>query len=249
MPTSSERTFGEILNTWVQTIGILAAGVWAAYTFVYKEIRLPSSAPVNVSVSLQLKKIGPKGITSEKQPIVAVEMQAAASNPSARTIYPLNSAWIARGCNIETGSNDASFAKDAEVSLNSSPQDYADISVTHITCSNVAAGHLFGDTTLKPSESTHRTNIFYVPTNKYDEIDVDVRVITTDRPNSVSLLWKLEPDGLRPTLYRVGKDGKQTEFEKDKNGEYLDRDLDGFGVQEAHSASSLSLWQQGRNPE
>jgi hypothetical protein len=244
MLKSSERTFGEILNTWVQTIGILAAGLWAAYTFVYKEIKVPSSAPVNVSVSLQLKKIGPKGITSEKQPIVAVEMQAGASNPSVRTVYPLNSAWIARGCNIETGANEASFAKEAEVSLNSSPQDYADISVTHISCSNVAAGHLFGDTTLKPGESTHRINIFYVPTNKYDEIDVDVRVITTDHPDAVALLWKLQPGGLRPTLYRVGKDGKRTEFEKDQTGEYLARELERVGVQEAHSAASLSLWQQ-----
>lgn len=44
----------------VQTTAIVLAGVWALYTFVYKEILLPKSAPVNVSIDLQLKKPNPQ---------------------------------------------------------------------------------------------------------------------------------------------------------------------------------------------
>lgn len=40
----SDKTFGEKLNVWVQTIGILLAGIWALYTFVYKEYIEPKKA-------------------------------------------------------------------------------------------------------------------------------------------------------------------------------------------------------------
>lgn len=240
---ASKRTFGEVLNTWVQTSGIIAAGGWAAYAFVYKEITVPNSAPVNVSIALQLKKIGPKSTASEKQTFIAAEMQTAATNPSTREVYVLGSAWIARGCRVDTGPNEESFSTQAEKSLNSPGEGYAEISVRDINYANVVAGRLFADTFLKPNKSVRRTKIFYIPVDRYDEIDLDVRVITTERPQSIALRWKVEFGGLRAVLYRVGKDGKQTEFETDKNGDYLDRDLAKIGLQELHSSSSLSLWQ------
>jgi hypothetical protein len=240
-PMTSEKTFGEILNTWVQTIGIVCAGAWAAYTFVYKDITLPKSAPVNISVTLNLKKIGPK--SPEKQGLTAVEMQTAATNPSAREVRLLSSAWIARGCSVIAEQNDPSFIEQAQLQLNSLHEGYAEQFAKFDQCSNAAAGHLFGDSFLKPNESVRRTKVFYVPTDRYDEIDVDVRVLTAERPEGVDLQWKVENGGLRAVFFRVDGNGRRTEFQKDKNGNYLDKDFAEFGIQESHSSWSLSLWQ------
>ena len=49
MGNNENPTFGKTLNTWVQTIGIIAAGAWGIYTFAFKEIVTPRSAPINIS--------------------------------------------------------------------------------------------------------------------------------------------------------------------------------------------------------
>jgi len=41
-----KKTIGERINTWVQTVGIVAAGIWASYTFVYNEVFVPRSAKI-----------------------------------------------------------------------------------------------------------------------------------------------------------------------------------------------------------
>lgn len=96
---TEERTLGQTLNTWVQTIGIVCAGAWALlYTFGYKDIFVPKSAPVNISLNLSLKKVGPKASSTDS--LTAVEMKIAATNPSSRPVYLLRSAWVAIGCTI-----------------------------------------------------------------------------------------------------------------------------------------------------
>ena len=99
MARSSERTIGQEVNTWVQTFGILVAAAWGVYTFIYKEIVLPKSAPVNISVNLELKTIGPSNPqeTEAKKQLIAVEMKVSATNPSPREVYLLPSIWFAYG--------------------------------------------------------------------------------------------------------------------------------------------------------
>jgi hypothetical protein len=69
---SKERTIGETINTWMQIAGILLAGAWGVYTFFEKEVFIPKSAPVNISINLQLKKVG-TGSASQAS-LAAVEM-------------------------------------------------------------------------------------------------------------------------------------------------------------------------------
>jgi hypothetical protein len=38
-------------------LAILLAGAWAVYTFVYKEIIIPMTAPINLTMDLELKRI------------------------------------------------------------------------------------------------------------------------------------------------------------------------------------------------
>jgi|SRR5580700_9168678 hypothetical protein len=244
MSSSSNRTFGEIVNTWAQTCGIIGAGLWGYYIFSHTENTV-KSAPVNISINLQLKKIGRKDTVAEKQGLIAVEMQAEASNPSIRDVFLLRSVWIAFGCNVGTGADDASFMAKAKDSLNTYDEVFAERFAMQPPCTNFADGHIFKDTVLRPKESTRRTVIFYVPFDKYDAIKVHVRMPTTDKSKGVVLEWKPIDDthDLEFILYHVAGNGDLTEFKKDNQGAYLVQDEEEFGLEEASSWTELSLWQ------
>jgi hypothetical protein len=243
MPPSSKRTFGETVNTWMQTLGIIGAGLWGVYIFSHTEYTV-KSAPVNISINLQLKKIGPKNTVAEKQGLVAVEMQIQAANPSSRDVFLLQSAWIAFGCNVGTYSEDVPFTVRATASLNANDEKFTERFAELLPCTNFADGHIFKDYVLRPQESTHRTIIFYIPSDKYDEIMVHVRMPTTDRPKGVALEWKEVDDtnDLNYILFHVAENGQRNEFRKDK-GHYLEQDVDEFGIQLASSWAQVSLWQ------
>jgi len=234
--SQAKRTFGENLNTWVQTVGILIAAVWGFYTFVYKEIKLPKSAPVNITLNLQLKKIG-TGAT--KGDLTAVEMKCSATNPSSREIHLLPSAWIAYGMTITaTSTDDSNFIKDANAALIDSEristvQRHAKNQKTSV----VATGKLFDDTGLKPGETTGRTIIFYVHQNDYDLVDLTTVMPSVADVRGIELEWTLTKESeLHPTVYRVDKNGKRTPI---GDNDRLDKRLE---LQMARANVEISLW-------
>jgi hypothetical protein len=237
--TVQKRSFGEELQTWVQIVGILMAAAWGVYTFIYKEISVPKSAPVNVTVNLQLKKIG-VGVT--KEGITAVELKAAATNPSTREIHLLPSAWIAYGSTVTPAeSEETRFVQSA----NAVYKDITTINTIqrHVTRGPsvmVAGGHLFPDSLLRPGETTARTIVFHVPTNMYDIIHMVAIVPRIADVKGKELEWALDKDfTLNSTLYRRNPDGSRTPYAKDPNGELVDKHL-GFENAEAHT--QISLW-------
>ncbi len=240
MANSQERTFGENLNTWVQTIGIIVAALWAAYTFGYKEIMVPKSVPVNITLNLQLKKIG---TGSGKRPLLPIEMRTTATNPSSRTVYLLSSAWIARAYKLVSphDGNAASFNKLAADSLKSHEGNFVERHslVESSSVVVVAVGSLFPDETLKPGETLARTVIFHVPPDKYDELEVKALMPHVKARSGIELEWTMgENSDLDFSMYRVSAGGERKPTEKDKTGSYSDEKI-GFAV--AVSAAELPL--------
>jgi hypothetical protein len=58
MTETKVGSVGEVIRSWIPPIGIVIAAVWGVYTFIYKEIIIPQSAPVNVSIGLQIQEAG-----------------------------------------------------------------------------------------------------------------------------------------------------------------------------------------------
>jgi hypothetical protein len=239
----ADQTLGQVINTWVQTIGIVAAGCWAAYTFVYKEYTAPKSVPVNISVTLQLNKIGPKSTAAAPQDLIAIEMQTAATNPSSRDVFLVDSTWIAAGCAIRPRSKEYRYEDDVQSALNSPFDIHAERFVITPSCRNVAGGRLFGDGVLHPNETLHRTKILYVPPTAFDEISVQIGMWTTERPQEVAIVWSFQNDEAKLILYQVGKDGQRTELPKGADGQYIASEVQKLGLQAARSFAALSLWQ------
>ena len=51
----------EALNNVVQTIALLAAGIWGVYNFVYQAKVVPSLAPPTLAVTCTVEKAGQRG--------------------------------------------------------------------------------------------------------------------------------------------------------------------------------------------
>lgn len=240
MAALPERTFGQELNIWVQTIGILIAAAWGGYTFIYKEILVPKSAPVNISLSLQLKKIGPGGAerTDKNNQRVAVEMRISATNPSPRQVYLLSSAWVAFGY-VDSASDGALFAEDAERALNAHEEHDAQRHERVTQSTVVAVGDLFADKTLKPNETVTTTQVIYVPPGRYDRIEVYTAIPTTKKKGGFDLQWHLDENSIIPTLYRINNNNERTKIEVPEGGYYEPE----YELEMAHSKSEVSLWQ------
>jgi hypothetical protein len=247
MTESSERTIAQELNTWVQIVGIVIAALWAAYTFIYKEIMLPKAAPVNVTVDLQLKKLerpNPQQQQGENKELIAIEMAVSATNPSSREVYLFPSIWIAYGNKVKALRENPKFAEQVNSTLASPGVSQIEKHATTYTISPdpIAIGRLVPDTVLKPNERAARRIVFHVPPGQYDLVEVLAVVPTMEKKEGATLEWKYnDKDGsLEPILYRVAKNGERKEMEKDKDGSYSSTDL---GLQSVRSISTLSLWQ------
>ena len=140
-----------------------------AWTFIYKEIVVPKSAPVNVTVDLELKKISAGAGGENKKKLIPVQFRVSAKNPSTREIYLLPSVWMATGTKISPGDNDIG---DVPAITSSNEQTVAQRHAAVNENVIIAFGGLVEDDSLKPNEVTTRTFILYVPPNEYDSIDL-----------------------------------------------------------------------------
>lgn len=204
------RTVGETISTWTQTIAIVLAGLWGVYTFIYKEITVPKSAPVNISLNLEVKKIDPAAASSKD--LTAVEMKVSATNPSTREIHLLASAWIAYAMSTTPAEFDLSHASETAKRI-ATPRDITTLErhAKREGATLVALGQLYGDVSLMPGENLIRRIVFYVPRNKYDLVEVRAFMPSAANVDGIGFKWRFEDDSLQPKLLRVDRAGKETE--------------------------------------
>jgi hypothetical protein len=200
---------GKTINTWVQTLAIIAAGIWAIiYTFVYKEVLLPATAPVNISVDLAIKQAAV--VTDAKRDLIAVEMKIIAVNPSSRILHLLPSPWLVSGYTVVPRKIvEQPFAQEdvslALLSTTGKIERHSEIGLSAL----VAIGRLFNNTVLNPGEKLQRIIVFHVPPATYDMLDVIVTMtLTTTDPRGFEVKWSIDPTNrfLRETWFTVGKD-------------------------------------------
>ena len=80
----------ELLHEWIRSGGILIAAGWGVYTFVWKDILVPSWQPATISLEASLTPVadrppGPDG--------VEMTLELKGSNSSSRRVYPLANVW------------------------------------------------------------------------------------------------------------------------------------------------------------
>lgn len=242
MASDAEQSTGQKVNTWVQTIGIIVAAAWGGYSFIYKEVLVPKSAPVNVTLDLQLRKLD--NANSEVHQckaveLIPVEMTASATNPSSRTVFLLSNLWSAWGSNVAVSPELPRFAESVEKVVNSEQLGPIELNAQRRPHRRpVAIGRLFRDTCLKPNERVVRRLVFHVPCGEYDVIDVNTDVITVAKEGAAALQWhyKDSDDGISHDIFRVAKNGELSKIESPE----VATDLE---LEDSESSATLSMSQ------
>lgn len=238
MAESIKRSVSQEINTWVQTTGIIVAAIWGIYTFGYKEILVPQSAPVNISMNLQLQKVA---ISNKKEnKLIAVEMKVSATNPSSRVVKLLPSVWFAYGKEVVPVSENTSFSKKLFTTLNTRNEGFIQKHAESKFASVVAAGNLFQDDFLQPKETRARTIIFHIPKNKYDVLEVQAIMPSAENTKPIYLQWTFNDEVNAPiyNIYRVDEKGVKTLVEPGKINDFLKNEVQ-MSISSSNSRLSL----------
>jgi len=190
---AESQTKGQIINTWTQTIALIVAAMWGGWSLYFDKIELPESAPVNISLKLEIKKIKTtQPLDKSMAHLVPIEVKIAATNPSSRIVDLLPNIWVAYGRKIEPVNpwySNTTFFSDAVTIPNSNSTDVVSKYIKYSSVL-IANGKLFSDYNLKPNETISRVFLFYAPTNKFDSVAITTQIPTVTKKNSEARIYK-----------------------------------------------------------
>ncbi len=146
------------VHEWTKTVAVVLAALWGGYTFLWKEILVPSWAPATLVIEVK-----PRQAVFETKPGAGntspsrLRLRVIATNPSTRTLYLLPSVWWATGMQrMETGAGQ-SFESEANAVLREVPAVQAERGQTLVSTGVVATGRLFSsDDQILPGETVSR---------------------------------------------------------------------------------------------
>lgn len=230
------------VNLWVQTIAFVLAGVWGIYVFVYQEFSKPATAPINLTTQISVRPAGvrPSLTGPDGRPLLAIELEVTASNPSTRTVYVLPSYWVAHGINVAPRPASLDWVGLANAGIRDRVIGAAGEHYGFARTTLVASGAAIPDTELKPNESVTRSFVFYVPEGAYDLLDVESVLPSASENNAVDIDWIVASNGsVQSEVFSLGPDGARRPIRPDGNGNYGEDSAD---LQQSTSHRQLSLW-------
>lgn len=237
---TGKKGFARVTNLWVQSIAIVVAGLWGVYVFVFEEFAKPATAPINLSTEISVHRAGVRPVAnSGEPPLLAIELDVTATNPSTRTVYVLPNYWIATGLRV-SGQGDRAWVQSAN---NAVAQRGPVASGEHYQIASsqaVAFGSLIPDSALMPNERATRSYVFYVPDGAYDLIDIQSALPSVSQPNSADVSWQLDPATgvVSPTVYLIDH-GVRRQLRPEEVSSYGERPPN---LQMVETRRQLSLW-------
>jgi hypothetical protein len=242
----NDRTLGERINTWVQIFALVLGGIWAAYTFVYKEMIQPSLLPSHISIKSELSKVG------KKDSMIAIKAKFTITNNSKKRAILLPSSFAVLGVtNIgkktKENKSDINLMFEKADNLIISSEDSIIAHNGFITQKKfIMTGPLFEQWLFDPNETASNSLIFYIPNNTFDNIEMMGLFAIVNNSEGISdyAEWSIFKDGSSSvTLFREGKNKKDRgnfidKYNKNDRAFLEKRD---FGIITANTV--LSLWQ------
>ena len=154
------------VHEWSKTVAVVLAALWGGYTFLWKEILVPSWAPATLVIEVKPRQEGVEtmpGAVGTGPP--RLRLRVIATNPSSRTLYLLPSVWWASAMQrTETGAG-RSFETEANAVLRVPTVLQAERGQELVSTGVVATGHLFIDDQILPGETVSRDLSIALPTN------------------------------------------------------------------------------------
>ena len=190
MKTEAAR---KVINVWLQNIAIVMAGAWILFEFGYKEILVPLRQSVNLNAIVKLDR------APEYDGKIPVHANFELINIGKRRAYLPVSNFICWGKNVTLTQAQEIDSDKATSILNDRKQG---LYVTHTPddaiCCVVALGRPFFDDWLDPGETLKSEILFYVPSDKYDYLEIKVTDPGMTAENGIECIWEYSKvDGLQ----------------------------------------------------
>jgi hypothetical protein len=215
-PPSWSRS--ELLHEWIRLGGTLIALTWAIYTFIYKDIYVPSQQPAHLNLEASLKPVPDRPTTAGDLEML---LEIKATNSSSRRVYPLANIWTLRAINIDprTGSREdgeLEFIQKSNEELKGDRVQHTELGVKRSAEKLIAIGRLFGDDFINPGNTKNRSILVNIPTGT-NAVELQVIMpLLSKQPQATlfsgqRLVWEVDTVDADPkALLCPKKDGGST---------------------------------------
>lgn len=153
-----------LLHEWIRSGAVLIAAVWGVYTFIYKDIYVPSQQPAHLSLEASLKPVPDRPTPAAGREML---LEIKATNASSRRVYLLANIWFLRGINsaARTGANaNGEFIQELNEALKGQPVLHTERVVERTPGDLLAMGRLFSDDFIDPGNTKYRSILVNIPT-------------------------------------------------------------------------------------
>ena len=234
MSERPRETVSETFKNWVTVTAFILAGVWTYFTFTHDRIVSPRSAPVNVTTELEVRAAG-ELTDGENGRLTVIELKMTATNAGPRIVFLLPSYWLAHGINV-SAIDEANWTEAVSHNLETRVEVQRGRYYATSAPSLIAASVAFPDEFLQPGETVSRSTLIYVPTGRFDAVQVKVIIPSVHQTAVLDVDYTVTATGgLRREIYELGEGGARTKIE---DGTYLYRR---HGLQWAASERQLGL--------
>jgi hypothetical protein len=235
-----------LLHEWIRSGGILIAAAWGVYTFIYKDIYVPSQQPAHLSLEASLKPV-----PDRPTPAIGREMllEIKATNASSRRVYLLANIWTLRGINLATriGANaNEEFIQELNVVLKDDSVLHKERGVERMPGELIAIGRLFGDDFIDPGNTKYRSILVNIPTGT-NAIELSVIMPLLSKQAQASLFsgqrlsWEVDTLGYIKLMLCPTKNGSSS-FPNSRCREFGEKDANALKqFDQQNSTESLDL--------
>lgn len=146
------------IHEWTRTVAVVVAALWGMYTFVWKDILVPSWAPASLLIEVTAQPARPRPSDPMQQPqgSIPLHLQITVTNPTQRPLYLLPNVWWASSIKRQAAATDTSFETSANAALSQPSVAHAERGQELVSSEVLATGRLFPDDQIQPGEKLSR---------------------------------------------------------------------------------------------
>ena len=209
---SENSRISGIINNWVQVIGIILAGIWALYTFGYKEWYLPRQKTSHFQIDLKLENKGIVKLENAREGANAILVKIKGTNTSDRCLYIASAYLQVWGDTILWSEiDDKDFKKIIPTIIETANTMQAKY-MTKRNSQTIFYSPLFKNWSFEPDESLTTYRLFHVPHGKFDQLEAKGFVLSGPHGKDIKIKYKVTDKMDIDYMVIVEKNGKEIEL-------------------------------------
>ena len=196
-PPALRRSTSRLIRDLLQSVALIIAAMWGAYTFFYREIIIPARRPAALVVTPSLEAIGRRGDT------VLAKATFLMQNHSDSKVYAPAIWYTVRGLKLQpVATEDTAYLR---ANRENADKPYPTARFSQFTAADVIGeGKINGEVEywFDPGGEQRVEQILYIPADRYDAAQLSVQyLVTKDIHELKQVRWRTTDDGdLDPRL-------------------------------------------------